>query len=43
MSFLRENCTQYAVTDKNALVGFSCGDKDLDEFYDLMRTAEEYM
>lgn len=33
MSFLRENCTQYAVTDKNALVGFSCGDKDLDEFF----------
>lgn len=33
MSFLRERCTQYAVTDKNALVGFSCGDKDLDEFF----------
>lgn len=33
MNFLRENCTQYAVTDKSALVGFSCGDKDLDEFF----------
>lgn len=33
MSFLRENCTQYAVTDKNDLAGFSCGDKDLDEFF----------
>ena len=33
MNFLRENCTQYAVTDKRVLVGFSCGDKDLDEFF----------
>ncbi len=33
MSFLRESCTLYAVTDKNDLVGFSCGDKDLDEFF----------
>ena len=33
MNFLRENCTQYAVTYKSALVGFSCGDKDLDEFF----------
>lgn len=33
MSFLRENCTQYVVTDQKELVGFSCGDKDLDEFF----------
>ena len=33
MNFLRENCTQYAVTDKSALIEFSCGDKDLDEFF----------
>lgn len=33
MNFLRENCTQYVVTDQSALVGFSCGDKDLDEFF----------
>lgn len=33
MSFLREKCTQYAVTDEHDLIGFSCGDKDLDEFF----------
>ena len=33
MKFLKENCTQYAVTAQSALVEFSCGDKDLDEFF----------
>ena len=33
MNFLKENCTQYVVTNINDLVEFSCGDKDLDEFF----------
>ena len=32
MSFLKEHCSLYAVTDKSALIEFSYGDKDLDKF-----------
>lgn len=33
MSFLFNECSIYDIVDVNDIVGFSCGDSDLDEFY----------
>ena len=33
MSFLNKNCRLFAVKDPKDLVGFTCGDADLDEFF----------
>lgn len=33
MSFLFDNCSIYDLVDKNDMSNFSCGDKDLDDFF----------
>lgn len=33
MSFLSNHCSLYELTDPKDLEGFSCGDKDLDDFF----------
>lgn len=33
MSFLKDNCSLYAVTEPEEMFGFTCGDRDLDEFF----------
>lgn len=33
MSFLYEDCSLSELTDKQSIEGFSCGDKDLDDFF----------
>lgn len=33
MSFIKEQCSLYAVTEPADMIGFSCGDSDLDDFF----------
>lgn len=33
MSFLKDNCSLYAVTEPEEMCGFICGDRDLDDFF----------
>lgn len=33
MSFIKDKCSLCAVTESKEMVGFSCGDSDLDEFF----------
>ena len=33
MSFLQENCSMFVPSHPSEMVGFSCGDEDLDGFF----------
>ena len=33
MSFLKEHCSLFSVNEPKELVGFYCGDLDIDEFF----------
>lgn len=33
MSFLEEKCSMYVLTEPKDMAGFSCGDRDLDDFF----------